>query len=316
MSTDGHRHVVLLLGAPGAGKGTQARFLSETLGIPHVASGDLLREHRRRGTELGQAAQVYMDRGDLVPDRLVIDMVIERLEQCDASRGALLDGFPRTAPQAEALDRTIEQRGGTVRAAVYLDVPKEILVQRLAGRWICNGCQATYHERFSPPDQAGVCNTCGGELYQRADDRREVVENRVEVYLRETLPVIEHYAFRGGLHRVDGNLAIEAVRARLCAAFGGVVHGRRRNRWHLFIEHEPVADGTVNRWLGRTLCGKYVDRDATRQLGSAAAFEDNPCRECWRELRTHQGPTVEAPAANSVVPISSMIVESRERRRA
>ena len=161
---EGHRQVVLLLGAPGAGKGTQARFVGDTLGIPHVASGDLLREHRRRGTELGKAAQAYMDRGDLVPDQLVIDMVMDRLTRPDARRGALLDGFPRTRSQAEALDRTLEQNSGTVRAVLYLDVPKDTLVARLAGRWICGNCQNTYHERFSPPQVEGICDECGGTL--------------------------------------------------------------------------------------------------------------------------------------------------------
>ena len=299
---EGHRQVVLLLGAPGAGKGTQARFVGAVLGVPHVASGDLLREHRRRGTDLGKAAQAYMDRGDLVPDQLVIDMVMERLGRPDAARGALLDGFPRTKSQAEALDRTVEAAGGTVRAALYLEVPKQALVARLTGRWICGNCQSTYHEQFSLPKQPGICDECGGELGQRPDDRREVVENRVEVYLRETLPVISHYAARGDLHRIDGDRPIETVRAGLCAALGGVVRGRRRDRWHLFIEYEPVDDATVNRWLGRTLCGKYLDRSHNRAFASADRFDEKPCHACWHELRAHRPPSpTERPTTNGAL---------------
>src|SRR5579859_6690941 len=212
-----HRHddVVLLLGAPGAGKGTQARFLAETLGVPHVASGDLLREHRQRGTELGRAAQEYMDRGDLVPDALVVDMIVDRLDQPDAARGALLDGFPRTLPQAEALERRLSQRSSKVRIAIYVDVPTDVLVERLAGRWMCRVCQASYHEIFAAPKSDGVCDSCSGELYQRADDKREVVANRVAVYLRDTLPVVEHYDAIRVLQRIDGNQSIDAVKAAL-----------------------------------------------------------------------------------------------------
>lgn len=217
-----HRHdqVVLLLGAPGAGKGTQARFLAELLGMPHVASGDLLRENRQQGTALGRAAQAYMDRGDLVPDTLVVDMIAERLDQPDAAQGALLDGFPRTLGQAEALDRRLEQRGGAVRAAIYVEVPTEVLVERLAGRWLCRDCQTTYHEIFNPPAVKGECDACGGEVYQRTDDKREVVANRVTVYLRDTYPVVERYEAAGLLQRVDGNQSIDAVKAALASAIG------------------------------------------------------------------------------------------------
>jgi len=210
-----HDQVLLLLGAPGAGKGTQARFLAETLGVPHVASGDLLREHRERGTALGRAAQGYMDRGDLVPDDLVVDVIADRLDQPDATRGALLDGFPRTVAQAQALDARLDQRGGGVRMAVYIDVPTEALVDRLAGRWLCRGCQTSYHTEFNPPAVANACDVCGGELYQRPDDKREVVANRVAVYLSDTLPVIDRYASQGILHCVDGNRSIDAVQESL-----------------------------------------------------------------------------------------------------
>jgi adenylate kinase len=215
-----HDEVVLLLGAPGAGKGTQARFLAELLRAPHVASGDLLREHRARDTALGQQAKAYMDRGDLVPDGLVIDMILDRLSQPDAANGALLDGFPRTLAQAEALERRLAERGGGVRAAIYIDVPRPVLVDRLAGRWLCRVCQASYHQIFRRPTLAGACDVDGGELYQRADDQREVVSNRVNAYLRDTLPVIERYECQGVLRRIDGNQSIQAVRAALEVAAG------------------------------------------------------------------------------------------------
>jgi adenylate kinase len=215
MGLQRHDEVVLLLGAPGAGKGTQARFLARNLGIPLVSSGDLLREHRKRGTELGRAAQEYMDRGDLVPDELVVDMIVHRMDEPDANAGVLLDGFPRNVAQADALETRLAERGGRIRIAVYVDVPTDVLVERLAGRWMCPGCQASFHETFNPPVVAGTCDTCGGELYQRADDKREVVANRVVVYLRDTLPVVERYERQGILEHLDGNQPIEVVKSAL-----------------------------------------------------------------------------------------------------
>src|SRR5579859_2247344 len=151
MGLQRHDDVVLLLGAPGAGKGTQARFLAATLGVPLVASGDLLREHRRKGTALGREAQEYMDRGDLVPDELVVDMIVQRMRQPDAMSGVLLDGFPRNMAQADALEARLAERGGAIRIAVYVDVPTDVLVERLAGRWMCQCCGASYHLQFNPP---------------------------------------------------------------------------------------------------------------------------------------------------------------------
>ncbi len=220
MGLQRHDEVVLLLGAPGAGKGTQARFLAATLGIPLVASGDLLREHRRRGTCLGQQAQEFMDRGELVPDALVVDMILERLDRSDAAAGALLDGFPRNVAQADVLDARLAQRGGAITVAVYVDVPTDVLIERLAGRWMCPGCQASYHEVFNPARVGRTCDTCSGELYQRADDKREVVANRVEVYLRDTLPVVERYEGQGVLKHLDGNQSIETVKKGLRQAVG------------------------------------------------------------------------------------------------
>jgi len=276
------RDVVLLLGGPGAGKGTQARFLAGVLGLPHVASGDLLREHRRLGTPLGQTARQYMDRGDLVPDGLVIDMIVERLDHPDANRGVLLDGFPRTRAQAEALDERLVTLGAVMRVALYLDVPEAILVDRLADRWMCQGCQATYHTRFAPPQVEGTCDTCGEPLFQRADDRHEVVENRVSVYMRDTLPVVEYYTQSGKLRRVDGNREIHGVRAELCMGLGGAVPGERRDRWHLFVAH---TSATHHGTAGRTLCGKLVHADG--RFGTLSAFDAAPCRACRHKLHPH-----------------------------
>lgn len=277
--------IVLLLGAPGAGKGTQARFISDLLHIPHVASGDLLREHRRLGTALGKAAQAYMDRGDLVPDQLVVDMIADRLARPDARRGALLDGFPRTLAQAQALDAQLGRGGQAVSAALYLDVPRATLIERLAGRWMCRGCQASYHERFSPPDQPGVCSRCGGELYQRPDDRREVVENRVEVYLRETLPVIEHYAERGVLQRLDGDRPIAEVRTGICLALGGVARSVDSRR-HIFVGQHSVPDT-------RTVCGQPIIQVLARGASAAAAFTAAPCASCAQLLDPRRGSTTD-----------------------
>jgi len=210
--------VVLLLGAPGAGKGTQARVLATALDVPHVASGDLLREHRSRGTALGQAACAYMDRGDLVPDDLVVGIILDRLRQGDTPRGALLDGFPRTLAQAAVLDERLAEHNGAVRSAVYVEVSLRVLVERLSGRWLCRACHASYHEVFNPSAAGDRCAACGGDLYQRPDDKRDVVENRIDVYLRDTRPVIDHYGVLGALQRVDGDRGIEAVRADILAA--------------------------------------------------------------------------------------------------
>jgi adenylate kinase len=220
MGLQRHDDVVLLLGAPGAGKGTQARFLARTLDMPLVASGDLLREHRKRGTELGRAAQEFMDRGDLVPDELVVEMIVHRMDQPDAVGGVLLDGFPRNVAQADALEARLAERGGSIRIAVYVDVPTEVLVERLAGRWMCPGCQASFHETFNPPQLANACDTCGSELYQRPDDKREVVANRVAVYLRDTMPVVERYERQGILEHINGDQPIDVVKAALRQAVG------------------------------------------------------------------------------------------------
>ena len=209
--------ILLLLGAPGAGKGTQAEVLSVELHLAHVSSGDLFRLHMKNQTPLGIAAKQYYDRGELVPDSVVIDMILDRLQAPDTAAGVLLDGFPRTVAQAEALDAELCRRGTPLGRAIYINVPTEVLLDRLSGRWICRNCGAVYHEKFDPPQVAGVCDKCGGALYQRDDDRRETAENRLRVYFEQTLPVIDYYRRQGVLDEVDGAHAIEQVSADLLA---------------------------------------------------------------------------------------------------
>jgi adenylate kinase len=212
--------VTLLIGPPGAGKGTQARYISQALGIPHVASGDLLREHRRRGTPLGLTARAYMDQGELVPDELVVQMVIERLARPDADRGVLLDGFPRTLTQARTLDVELAERGGSVAAAIFLDVPTDVLVERLSGRRVCIGCQSTFHIVLQQLPLDGTCPDCGDQLVQRPDDTPRVVARRVTVYQQQTGPVIDYYRVRGVLRRADGSGTVEQTRSQALERVG------------------------------------------------------------------------------------------------
>ena len=209
----GKRLDLVLLGPVGAGKGTQARRISNKYAVPHIASGDLLRANRTQGTELGLQAATYMDRGALVPDDLVIGMIVERMRQPDASRGVLLDGFPRTLQQARALDKELAAEGRELKLALYLEVPFEELVERAAGRWTCRTCQAPYNYRVNPPKRPGICDVDGGELYQRDDDRVEVVSERIKVYLEDTVPVVEYYRERGILSQIDGTQGIDEVAA-------------------------------------------------------------------------------------------------------
>jgi adenylate kinase len=216
----GRFSVALLIGPPGAGKGTQARYLGEALGIPHVASGDLLREHRHRGTPLGLTARAYMDQGELVPDDLVVQMVIERLARPDAAHGVLLDGFPRTLTQARALDVELAERGGGVTAALFLDVPTDVLVERLAGRRVCIGCQSTFHVVLQQLPFDGTCPHCGDSLVQRPDDAPSVVARRVAVYQQQTAPVLDYYRVRGVLRRADASGSVELTRSRVLKQLG------------------------------------------------------------------------------------------------
>ena len=211
--------VLVLLGPPGAGKGTQAEMLSRQLALPHVSTGDLFRDNRARGTELGAQAEEYMDQGQLVPDELVVDMLFDRVSRPDCGAGFLLDGFPRTLPQAEALEGRL--RRDTSVLALVLDVPDEELISRLSGRLTCRSCGAMYHLGFSPPSTGGACDKCGGELYQREDDRPEVVQERLVVYREQTLPLVDFYESRGLLRRIDGNRPPSEVSVALIQAARG-----------------------------------------------------------------------------------------------
>lgn len=212
------QNVVILLGAPGAGKGTQATRLSRELGLPHVATGDLFREHTKKGTPLGKRAAEFMEAGKLVSDELVLDMLFERVSRPDCAQGYLLDGFPRTLPQAQALD---ERLGEVDLRVIDLEVADETIVERASGRLLCRSCGAIYHTVSKPPKAEGVCDECGGELYQRKDDAPAIVRERLEVYHRQTRPLVEYYANKGVLQSVDGERAPEEVRASLLELIGG-----------------------------------------------------------------------------------------------
>ncbi len=211
---------LIFLGAPGAGKGTQTALLSANLNIPRISSGDLFREHIRNQTDLGREAKSYIDRGELVPDKVTVQMVIHRLAQEDCGRGAILDGFPRTIPQAEALERALAAEGKSIRRVVDLHVDHDILLERLSGRWMCRSCGASYHLSFHPSAVKGQCDTCGGELYQREDDKAETVAHRLEVYFHQTAPLQDFYRARQLLMAIDGEQPIEEVREAVMSAIG------------------------------------------------------------------------------------------------
>ncbi len=221
---------VILVGPPGAGKGTQAKALESRLGVKHIASGDLLRHEMRAETELGKLARSYVDRGELVPDDVVIEMIVQRLYQDDCANGVIFDGFPRTKEQATALEQTLAAHGQTIDAVVYLTAPRDILLKRIAGRVICRGCQATYNIYYSPPREEGLCDRCGDELYERSDDNWDTAKHRLEVYIRQTMPLIEYYRQLGILHQEDGNYFIEAVTDRLAERLrlNGAQNGKAR----------------------------------------------------------------------------------------
>ncbi len=206
---------ILFLGAPGAGKGTQAAMISEKLGIPHISTGDIFREAVAKGTELGKKAKEYMDKGELVPDEIVIGIVKERISQPDCEKGCILDGFPRTVAQAEALDRALAEMGRKVDYVINVNVSKEEIVNRLTGRRTCKSCGKVYHVIFNPPAKENVCDVCGGELYQRDDDSEETVLNRLSVYEEKTAPLIKYYKNSGVLYDVDGERSVEEVTAQI-----------------------------------------------------------------------------------------------------
>ncbi len=209
---------IVLLGPPGAGKGTQAQIVSRALGLPHISSGDIFRENIKKQTELGKLAKGYMDRGELVPDDVTIAMIQERLSRADCQPGALLDGFPRTPAQAQALDEMLSAFHGAVNAVPNICVPEEALVERLSGRWTCRAQGHVYHQKFNPPKTPGVCDLDGSELYQRDDDKAETVKRRIRVYLEQTMPLIEYYTRQGKLIEINGTQPIDQVSSDMLAS--------------------------------------------------------------------------------------------------
>jgi adenylate kinase len=209
---------IILLGAPGAGKGTQAVMLGEKLKLVQVASGDLFRKALQQETDLGKKAKTYMEKGQLVPDEITIQMVLERLASPDVKNGAILDGFPRNLGQAKALDKALAKGSKVIDKVINIDVSEEEVLRRLGGRWICRNCQAPYNEVDSPPKVKGKCDRCGGELYQRADDNPVTIKKRLEVYLKETSPLIDYYKKAGKLVEVISEGGPEAVNKKILAA--------------------------------------------------------------------------------------------------
>ena len=209
---------IIVLGAPGAGKGTQADILSQEMNLPHIASGDLFRQALEERTEVGLLAKSYMEKGELVPDEVTIKMILERINQPDCISGCLLDGFPRTSHQAEVLDEVLKEQGKTIDKAIYIEVPNEELVKRLSERRLCRVCQTPYHIISSPPKAPEKCDKCGGELYQRSDDREGTVKDRLGVFFAQTVPILDYYKKQGKLISVNGNLGIQGVAREIISA--------------------------------------------------------------------------------------------------
>jgi adenylate kinase len=214
---------VVLLGPPGAGKGTQAKLLQEEFAACQISTGDILRKAVTEKTPLGKEAAQYLDSGTLVPDDVIIKLVAERLKEKDCEKGFILDGFPRTIPQAASLDDILKQMGLSLNRVLSVRVPRPVIIERLAGRRACKNCGALSHVAFSPPKRPGVCDRCGGELYQRQDDDEETIANRLKVYEKQTAPLINYYRQRDLLREIDGVGAIDEIRARVRGALGDVV---------------------------------------------------------------------------------------------
>lgn len=211
---------IIMLGAPGAGKGTQAKKIAAKYDIPHISTGDIFRANIKNGTELGKKAKTYMDQGLLVPDELVVDLVVDRVQQDDCKNGYVLDGFPRTIPQAEALDKALAALGDKVDYAIDVNVPDENIVNRMGGRRACVGCGATYHLVYAPTKTEGICDVCGKELILRDDDKPETVQKRLNVYHEQTQPLIDYYTNAGILKTVDGTVDINDVFAAIVEILG------------------------------------------------------------------------------------------------
>ena len=211
---------LVMLGAPGAGKGTQANMIAEKYGIPHISTGDIFRAYIKEGTDLGKEAKSYMDKGELVPDELTVRLLLDRVSKDDCKDGYVLDGFPRTIPQAEVLEKELEKNGDRIDKAVNVDVPDENIVNRMSGRRACLKCGATYHIVHIPPKKEVICDNCGSELVQRDDDKEETVKNRLKVYHDQTAPLIEFYSSRNVLETVDGTKPSEDVFANICSILG------------------------------------------------------------------------------------------------
>ncbi|MBE5824959.1 MAG: adenylate kinase [Butyrivibrio sp.] len=202
---------IIMLGAPGAGKGTQAKMIADKFGIPHISTGDIFRANIKNGTDLGKKAKEYMDKGQLVPDELTVEILLDRVANDDCKNGYVLDGFPRTIPQADVLDKELTKLGDKVDFAINVDVPDENIVRRMSGRRACLKCGATYHIEHIPPKKEGICDTCGSELVQRDDDKPETVQNRLSVYHEQTQPLIEYYDKKNILKTVDGTKDMQEV---------------------------------------------------------------------------------------------------------
>ncbi len=211
---------LIMLGAPGAGKGTQAKRIAAKYGIPHISTGDIFRANIKNGTELGKKAQTYMDQGLLVPDELVCDLVVDRIQQSDCEKGYVLDGFPRTIPQAEALTAALEKLGTSIDYAINVEVPDENILRRMGGRRACLSCGATYHIEFNPTKKEGTCDVCGAETVLRDDDKPETVQKRLDVYHAQTQPLIDYYTKAGKLAEVDGTQNMDDVFAAIVDLLG------------------------------------------------------------------------------------------------
>ena len=211
---------IIMLGAPGAGKGTQAKMIADKYGVPHISTGDIFRANIKNGAELGMEAKKYMDQGLLVPDELTVRILLDRVAQDDCKNGYVLDGFPRTIPQAEVLDSELTKLGDHIDYAINVDVPDENIVKRMSGRRACLTCGATYHIEHVPPKKEGICDVCGSELVLRDDDKPETVKNRLNVYHEQTQPLIDFYTEKGVLKTVDGTVPMEEVFAAITAILG------------------------------------------------------------------------------------------------